>query len=162
MKQHIRWFFLSLLLTSCGFHFRGMPQIPIDLQKKTAVINQGSPQLGRILTQALNQNLSFPPADAAYRLFIDKDDIQQQLTSVGASTNPRQYLLQYSVQFHFTAANGHILLPNGHVLILRQLTINNERILGSDNEAKTIIEEMRQEATKQIILQISSKYTHRT
>ncbi|WP_231950412.1 LPS-assembly lipoprotein LptE [Legionella spiritensis] len=107
--------------------------------------------------QAYNVTISPSAAKASYLLIIEKDENQQQITSVSASTTPRQYQLFYRVWFRLVSNNGNVIIPSSQVTVTRQLTVNNDRILGSDSEEITIHREMRRDAAMQIIYRLNRK-----
>ena len=89
-------------------------------------------------------------------MIIEKDSLTKQITNVSASTTPRQYILLYSVQFSLQKKNGLTVLPSSTIVISRQFTLNNDRILGSDYEEMTFKREMIREAASQIINRLST------
>ena len=78
------------------------------------------------------------------------------MTNVSASQTPRQYLLLYSVQFTLISSGGVTIMPSTHIIITRQFTLNNDRILGSNYEEMTFKREMEREAAAQIISRLST------
>ncbi len=156
---------IALTLTNCGFHLRGLYEVPAWLNKVAIVIQNAHRDLGPLLKDQLESyNISVvpDPAQADYLLIIEYDGIQQQMTGVAASTAPRQYLLIYDVQFSLVKAKGETVIPAKHVAVTRQVTINNNRILGSNAEEALIIYEMRRDAAIQIINRLgreSKKFT---
>lgn len=144
----------SLLLSSCGFHLRGLNDIPPWLNNVAIVVQNAHRDLGPMLkTQLEAYKIRVMPntTQADYLLVIESDGIQQQITGVAASTAPRQYLLIYDVQFTLVKVKGGIIVPSSQVFVTRQLTINNDRILGSNFEETQISYEMRRDAAIQII-----------
>lgn len=138
-------------LSACGFHLRGMihhaawmQSMDVQGTQNSGIINN----LNNLLPNSARHQL-------LYHLFIDSENFNQQLVSVGAGTNPRQYLLEYTVQFHLIDAKGKIYLPESQIHVVRQITINNEKILGSNEEERTIQNEMRNDAASQMILRLS-------
>lgn len=105
--------------------------------------------------QAYNINVNPDVTKADYLLIIESDGIQQQITNVSASTAPRQYLLIYDVKFTLVKTKGRVIIPSVGVSVTRQLTINNNRILGSNFEEAQLSAEMRRDAATQIINRIS-------
>lgn len=101
--------------------------------------------------QANKIRLNADPAQADYWLVLVHTAQEQQITSIAASTTPRQYQLLYHADFLLKTRQGLIKVPASHITITRQLTINNDRILGSNDEANLILNEMRREAALQII-----------
>ena len=148
-----------LLLSSCGFHLRGVAEIPNWLNNIAIVVENGSRELEPLLTEQLQSyrvNLSTSKTNAQYWLIIENDSFQKQITNVSASTTPRQYILIYSIQFSLIKNKGDALLSSNTVSVTRQFTLNNNRILGSDYEEMTFKREMEREAVGLIISRISA------
>ena len=151
---------LTLFLTACGFHLRGLIDIPKWLTNVAIISNDGSKELASILKSQLEGykiDVNPDPATANYWLIIDKTNFQQQIVSIGASTNPRQYQLILTIEFMLQTAKGQIIKPLRVVSVSRQLTVNNDRILGSNEEEAVLISEMRKEAVIQIINRLSKQ-----
>lgn len=147
-----------LVLTGCGFHLRGMIDMPPWLDKVAIVVQNANRNLSPLLKdqlQAYNIKVVDNPTDASYLLILESDGIQQQLTNVGASTAPRQYLLIYNVRFTLVKVKGAALIPSTQVFTSRQFTSNNDRILGSNSEEMLLGSEMRRDVIMQIINRIS-------
>lgn len=144
----------ALLLVSCGFHLRGFNEPPRWLNNVAIIIEDAHRDLGPILKDRLEAYkivVNPNPAEADYLLIIKSDGIQQQMTNVGASTTPRQYLLIYVARFTLVKTKGGPVIPPTFVSVSRQLTVNNDRILGSNYEETQLSREMRREAALQII-----------
>ena len=152
LYPYILWL-LMLGMTGCGFHLRGMVDMPQWLNN-VAIINEGPQELSSFVQaqlQAYNINVSDDPALASYWLFMQPEAFQQQITSVSASTTPRQYQLIYTVHFKLQTRQGKAIIPAGQVVVTRQITVNSDRILGSDEEEEITKKEMRQDAAIQIL-----------
>lgn len=151
---------LTLLLSACGFHLRGMINVPKWLNNVAIVVKNNDKQLISILKSQLDgYNIQVNPDEALakYWLVINQATVQQQIISVGASTNPRQYTLILTIEFMLQTRKGQIVKAPKTVSITRQLTINNDRILGSSDEENILIGEMKQDAVIQIINQLSHR-----
>lgn len=151
--------FILFFLTGCGFHLRGVIQLPHHFNH-IAIINQN--QVNRDLISALKDLLRAnhiqtvdDPYEAQYWLVLEKDDLKQVLTNVSSSTTPRQYNLTYQVQFSLIKKEGSPLISSKTISITQQSTINNDRILGSNFEAHTIAHGLRKKAAQQILYRIS-------
>ncbi|CEK10867.1 LPS-assembly lipoprotein LptE [Legionella hackeliae] len=157
----MKHFILGLLiisLTSCGFHLRGMADIPSWLNNVAIVIKDAQEDLQTLLEgqlEAYKISVVDNPTQANYLLIVARDRYKQEITNVSASTAPRQYLLIYDVQFTLIETKGKIIVPTSHVFVTRQITINNDRILGSDAEEALLKNEMRAEAATQIVNRLS-------
>lgn len=151
---------LIVSLTACGFHLRGMVDMPSWLKNVAIITEDAHRDLLPLLKdqlQAYNIAVSATPAQADYWLIIEKDNYQQQITNIAASTAPRQYLLLYSLQFSLRTKQGKALISSAMVSVTRQLTVNNDRILGSNSEEALMASEMRRDAVMQVINRLSSK-----
>lgn len=157
LKRHLLWFAFTLLM-GCGFHLRGFVDMPNWLSNVSIVIQNAHRDLGPLLKDQLEAYKIYvnpDPTKANYLLIIESDGIQQQMTNVSASTAPRQYLLIYDVQFTLVKVKGGVIIPPTHVSVTRQLTINSDRILGSNSEETLLSTEMRRDAAMQIINRLS-------
>ena len=149
---------MVLMLSSCGFHIRGMVDLPPWLND-IAIVSQGGNQdldpMLRDRLQAYNIRVVSGPSLANYWLIIQNETFQQQITSVSSSTTPRQYQLIYTVLFKLQQSHGREVVPLSTVTVTRQITINSDRILGSDEEEAITKNEMRRDAILQIINRLS-------
>lgn len=161
MKKQFMPLILALCLTACGFHLRGMIDVPEWLTNVSIISKEGNnKELISILSAQLDGykiKVNPDPALAQYWLIINRTTYQQQISSIGASTNPRQYQLFLTVEFMLQTRKGQVIKSPEHVVITRQLTVNNNRILGSNEEESVLISEMRHDAVIQIINRLSRK-----
>lgn len=149
---------LALLLSACGFHLRGVVDIPKWLNNVAVISQEADKQFTPMLRANLESykiRVNPEPMDAAYWIVIKKINLEQNIVSIGASTNPRQYQLVLTVSFMLQTRKGEVLKPVRQVTVYRQLTVNNDRILGSNQEEALLINEMRQDAVIQIINRLS-------
>lgn len=158
MKKSFLCFFLALLLSACGFHLRGLVDVPTWISPIFISSHVDSKELVTFLKTQLEANniqVRTNPSQASYWLIINSLDIQQQIVSIGASTNPRQYQLILRVGFELQTSKGEMVSPARVIAVNRQVTINNDRILGSNNEEAILVQEMKKEAVIQIINSLS-------
>ena len=149
---------MALLATGCGFHLRGMSDIPKWLNNVAIVIQDASRDLEPLLTdqlQAYHINLCSDPALADYWLVIEHDGTRQEIVSISSTTTPRQYQLIYTVRFKLQRVKGPEIMPSSQIVVTRQVTINSDRILGSTSEEELLKREMRRDAAIQIIGRLS-------
>lgn len=151
---------LSLALSACGFHLRGMLDIPAWFNNVAIVSKENDKEFIAILKTQLegyNIHVHSDPAHAEYWLVINRELIQRRIISVGASTNPRQFSLELIIEFMLQARKGQIVKAPKQIQISRQITINNDRILGSTDEEAILISEMKQDAVIQMINQLQHR-----
>lgn len=160
MKKIIIPFIAALCLSACDFHLRGMVDIPTWLDNVSIISKGDNKELVDLLQSQLDGyhvKVNEDPAQAKYWIVINYVTLTQQIISIGASTNPRQYQLIMTVDFLLTTREGQIIKPPRKVFITRQFTVNNDRILGSNEEETLLVGEMRQDAVIQIINRLSKK-----
>ena len=158
LLRHAIVFILTLLLNGCGFHLRGMVDMPKWLNNVAIIVQQAHRDLEPLLQDQLQSykiRVITDPAIANYWLIIESDSFQQNISSISSSTTPRQYQLVYTVRFKLQRAKGEEIIPLTSVVISRQITINSDRILGSTDEEELFKVEMKRDAAVQIINRIS-------
>lgn len=145
----------GLLISACGFKLRGMADIPIWLNNM-AVISEVSDtgHLIPVIKTHLKNNrilINDEPSLANYWLMILAIKQEERISGVAASTTPRQYELTLSVDFQLRSKSGNIIQKPAKVSVTRTVTVNENRILGSNSETRIIVEEMQEEIALQII-----------
>jgi len=146
-----------LLLSGCGFYLRGMVDAPLWIDDVAIIVQAANRALGPELKKQLTAyhiHVEAQPSNAKYWLIIESDHEEQHVTSVSSSTTPRQYQMSYQVKFKVQEAKGKEIIPSKSVITTRQLTVNSNRILGSNDEENTLKREMRQDAVIQIIARL--------
>lgn len=153
-------FLCMSILSACGFHLRGMADVPTWLDNVAIVIETGHRDLEAFLKvnlEAYHIRVTQNPAEAHYWLIIEHDYEEEHITSVSSSTTPRQYQMTYRVRYKFQEAQGREIIPSCNVVVTRQITINNDRILGSNDEENILKKEMRRDAAIQILDRIANQ-----
>lgn len=132
--------------------------MPRWLNHITVIIEQAQRDLGPSLVESLQSYhlvVETDPASAKYWLIVQHDDLKKNIASISSSTTPRQYELIYTVEFKLTHAKGREIIPPSSISITRQVTMNNDRILGSNQEESLLVRDMMDEAATQMINRIS-------
>ena len=146
-----------LMISGCGFHLRGT-HTNLPWLNSVAIINNANRYLNPLISEELKDNdvqVTDNLAKAKYWLIIDSDNFEQQILSISSSTTPRQYQLIYTVRFKLQKTNGEEIIPPSQVNITRVVTINSNRILGSNDEEDHFKKEMINEAVIQILYRLS-------
>jgi LPS-assembly lipoprotein len=158
MRKLLLSVMMTLLISSCGFHLRGMQNAPTWLHR-VAILNHSNNQsiesALNIVLDAYEIDVVENPKLADYWIVIESAGDQKHITSVGSGSNPRQYQLIYHIDYRLEKANGKIIKANKHITVSRQLTVNNNSILGSNQEADLMVAEMRQDAALKLINQLT-------
>lgn len=152
--SHYACCLVLLSLLGCGFHLRGFVTMPSQLHTvgiMTETVNRDLAPMLKDQFAAYHIEVPNDPQTAQYWLILEEDKEEQHIISVSSSTTPRQYQLNYQLRFKFQQANGKEIIPSTQVATTRVLTVNSNRILGSDFEENTLKQEMRKDAVIQII-----------
>lgn len=159
MLKQLTILLCALLLSACGFKLRGFSDVPVWLNHVAIVIQNTHHDLRPMFKeqfQSYGIQVTEQPIKANFLLILEKELEQQQITNISASTTPRQYQLTYSLQYSLlNKKTGLPLISSRIVSVSRQLTVNNDRILGSDAESTIIMTEMRRDAVMQILGRLS-------
>jgi LPS-assembly lipoprotein len=154
---------LIILLTSCGFHLRGFQDKPAWITE-LVIVNQNA---DRKFSDKLEKNLQGYAIEVitedtkASPLWVTllNDELTQDLDSVSSSTTPRQYQLTYQLHFQIQYKN-QMLINAGTLSSTRQLTINSNRILGSNDERDQLKAAMQAEVAQQLIVRLFKLAAH--
>jgi LPS-assembly lipoprotein len=151
-------FLLMLFLSACGFHLRGINTIPNWLNQLAIISENNDKQFTSMIQsrfESFSVKITPDISRAPYWLIVKEIKLQQQIISIGSSTNPRQYDLTLIVGFVLQTRTGQIIVGPSKINVSRQLTLNNDRILGSKDEENILIGEMKQDAVTQIVYRLS-------
>lgn len=151
---------LSCLLASCGFHLRGVVELPPAFQRIYVQSEDPYSQVVKNLKRTLQfsgAKLTNTAKEANIILEILHEDKSEQLLSVGSTQETRQYNLVLSVTFALTDANGKTILSPQTVSEIRAITIQVNQILGGNNEANNLYQQMRSAIASNIMNRLASK-----
>ena len=152
---------LFVLLGACGFHLRGTMVLPPSFQH----VYISAPAHGKNLQMALDEQLqayvvsrSESQQDCSFQIIIDNIQFDRQISNISSSTTPRQFQLSYKVKYHFIDEKGAMLIPNGIIQLQRLVSMNSERLLGSNYEQDFFLHEMENDAARQMMMTISNYF----
>ena len=153
----ICFFFIGciLLLSHCGFHLQTdnyhstLSRCGIFL-----TVDEHDSELENRVREAFNTfKIKLAPslAKAIFILQIEKEAFTKRLSLVSSGKTTRQYALNYRLTFRFNTGLGQTLIKTRNVTIKRPLTVNNNGILGSNQEEAILKNEMRIDAIHRLL-----------
>lgn len=149
---------LSIGLAACGFHLRGAPELPAELQvmhvrgSTTALRERFTAALGGAGVQVVGE-----PGEARAILDIVGEDRDRRLLYVDATTGkPRAYELVYALTFKLGRAGGDAILPAETVRLIRDYTFDPTAVLAKSEEEGVIFEDMREQAVQQVLRRLAA------
>jgi LPS-assembly lipoprotein len=156
----ILFIFVIFCLTSCGFKPRGSMPLAPSLYHLYLETPDPYGQLTRNLRQFLKMSgvsLTESPEQATAILTILSENTNDHLLGINGTQQTRQYNLTLTVTFQLSNPNNRILVTPQTVTESRTLTITNDQILASNNEAMSLYSQMRQVIVYDIMSRLSSE-----
>lgn len=151
---------LILSLAGCGFHLRGITQLPPQLH--TLYLSSNNPytpfmhQL-RTMLKLSHITLVSTARQAPVRLHIDNENADTHETSVGGSQTMRNYIATYSITYMLYDSRGHLIYGPKTISTQQDITILSNEILSSSNKLTVANNTMRQNLVTQLEFQLQSK-----
>jgi len=148
---------ISLFVTACGFHLRGVRQLSPEI----SVIYLTTTNVNSLLTRYLRQQLQASGAqvtktrkEALSVLEILTDTTNRRVLSVGSTGKVREYELHYVVTYRVLGADGKKILPRRELVLNRVMLFDETDVLGKSNEEGLVRREMQQDIVRMIMRQL--------
>ncbi len=150
-------FFLGiLLLTSCGWHLRGMRPMPEGISKVS--VQAPTQDLEDAWARQLSENGVTVKADskeADATLVVENETFNRRVLSVDQDTGKtREFELAYTATVSMKRTDGSILLEPQTVRLLRNFVFDEFAVIGAKNEQDALHREMRAAALQQLLFRI--------
>ncbi len=150
-----------LLLSACGFHLRG--QESANLPASLTTLRLSAPAYAPLTVEMRNVLKGqagikvVEDLDASVAtLTLAGEQIGSQVQAIDISGKVSDYLLNYSVTFSLTAADGKVLLPSQVIKLQREYTFDKLNVLAKEREDEFLRREMRRDAVQQILRRLAS------
>lgn len=141
-----------LALTACGgWHLRGSQNDNIDTDL-TLSISGGSPEMRAALTRyALLNVIEVVDAGGDVKLTLHSDVYRRRIHSVGVNEQPTEFMLIYDMIVS-AQQNNSPLFDRANMRREQIFAYNSENPLAGDNEAQLLVDEMRNDLARQLVL----------
>lgn len=150
---------LTLGMSSCGFHLRGVQPVSPELKNLYLKTKDPYGQLTHNLQDAFQLagiQLAESPSAANYVLDILSETQAKELISVSGTQQTRQYNLILTVTFRITTPNDTVVLAPQQLSETRVFTMQANQILGDSNEEIGMYQQMRRDIVNDIMNRIAS------
>ncbi len=146
-----------ILITACGFHLRGHVAIPDHV--KTIYIDPENPYdpTQRELRQALRLSgitVTDNPQDV-YTLRLLREDYSSEPLVIGTDGITKQEQMNLSLQYQIIPPAGEVPEPQT-ASTQRTLNVNENQVLGQNQEERIILREMRADLANQLLRRLSA------
>ena len=146
-----------LLLSGCGFHLRGTETSRVQLPP-TYLTGPAGP-LQREVRHYLA--VSAVPVveeqkDAQLVINLIGEDVQRRVLSVGSTGKVEEYEVHYGATYSVARANGARLIPKETLGQQRSYSFNETDVLAKDTEQQRLVQDMRRDVVRQMMLRLQS------
>ncbi len=154
-----------MLLTACGFHFRGHTTVPDgfnivavrDADKiptGTSLTGGGRDELHRAVTQAFQRH-GITIADVApMTVELLGESTRRRTASIDAvAASAAEYRLEYELRYRVTGSDGATLVSETKLVADNSYRFDNSAVMGSADEEILIYQELRRDAADRIVQQ---------
>ena len=148
-------------ITGCGFHLRGAPTLPDNVN--TVVID--SARAHAPLAIALNERLnvyglsttgtSALDRNQSVNIYLLPENLERRLLSVYASGQVAEYELIYNVRYRVLFPDSDPIVAQFEVV--RDYQDDPDQVLAKSRELELVLDEMRTEAADILIRRLSSQ-----
>lgn len=154
---------LLVNLVGCGFQLRGRCPIPTAFQRLKICPNNRLDDFQRILRRNLKLNevyiIDAGQTEPVNSLSIISQSFSERNIAYGSDAQVNRALLQFQVKYQMLDSNGKTLCPENTLRVERELVVNPNAVLGSETERHQVEEELYQDASIQLIRQLSAACT---
>lgn len=148
-------------LSACGFKLRGYQPLPPILQTQSIYIDSRNPYdlLAQLLTQILDSVHAKRVSSAENAVFILKvynESFHSRPLSDSASSETKEYLLNYTVTYEIIHHDGRLLYGPKTITTARHYMVNETQVLSSGNAQNSLRAEIQRDAAYQMLNQLNS------
>lgn len=148
--------FSLMLLVSCGFHMRGLTELPF----KTLYIKyNGTPALVKELRRAMTSNgITLMPTEegADMQLEIMGERIEKKILSLSGGGKVREYELIYQVTFRLRQSGSELWSAPQLVEQRRDYSYDDTQVLAKEGEEARLYSDMRSDSTREIMRRLNA------
>jgi LPS-assembly lipoprotein len=145
------------LLSACGFQLRGSYSLPWDTLFITVpATNELHAQIKRGIESATKTRIVDDPKDAQATLAIVRNDQLKNILSLSGSGRVREFQLIRTFVYRIVDAKGVELQPPAQIVLQREMTFDDARILAKEQEELMIWREMQTDMVQQLLRRLAA------
>lgn len=148
---------LLSLLGGCGFKPVVPPEVPYQsLYVVAPDFSSFGAQFKRYVEASSRARFANSPESAQAVLEILSERQEKQILSLTTAGKVAEYLLRYQVTFRLRDRDSRDLISPSTIALERDVTYNDDEVLGSENEEAFLYNAMRTEAIQQMLVRLSA------
>ena len=144
---------LLLVITSCGFHLRGMTEISF----KTISLEGKELSLTKNLKKILNTNkvaIVSSTENPELRVELLSEESEKRILSLSGQGLVREFEIFYRVRYRIKASDSEIWSQENIIETRKDFTYSDSNLIGKEEEERQLNEAMRIEAITSLFNQI--------
>ena len=144
---------ILLMITSCGFHMRGMTEISF----KTISLEGKELSFTKKLKKILNSNkvaIVLPSENPELRVELIGEESEKRILSLSGQGLVREYEIFYRVRYRIKTTESEIWSQENTLETRRDFTFSDANLIGKEEEERQLNESMRNEAIANLFNQI--------
>ena len=142
-----------LVITSCGFHMRGMTEISF----KTISLEGKELSFTKNLKKILNTNkvaIVSPTENPELRVELLSEESEKRILSLSGQGLVREFEIFYRVRYRIKTSDSEIWSQENIIETRKDFTYSDSNLIGKEEEERQLNEAMRNEAITNLFNQI--------
>ena len=144
---------MLLMITSCGFHLRGMTEISF----KTISLEGKELSFTKNLKKTLASNnvtIILPTENPELRIELLSEESEKRILSLSGQGLVREFEIFYRVRYRIKTIDSETWSQENIVETRRDFTFSDSNLIGKEEEERQLNESMRNEAITNLFNQI--------
>ena len=153
IQKKIITLIILLMITSCGFHMRGMTEISF----KTISLEGKELSFTKNLKKILNSNkvaIVLPSENPELRVELIGEESEKRILSLSGQGLVREYEIFYRVRYRIKTTESETWSQENTLETRRDFTFSDANLIGKEEEERQLNESMRNEAIANLFNQI--------
>ncbi|MBM3359973.1 MAG: hypothetical protein FJY41_00880 [Betaproteobacteria bacterium] len=145
--------FMLLMITSCGFHLRGMTEISF----KTISLEGKELSFTKNLKKTLASNkvaIILPTENPELRIELLSEETEKRILSLSGQGLVREFEIFYRVRYRIKTIDSETWSQENILETRRDFTYSDSNLIGKEEEERQLNESMRNEAITNLFNQI--------
>jgi LPS-assembly lipoprotein len=148
---------LALSLAACGFQLRGSYSLPWDtLAIGMAPNSDIYAQIKRHIEATTKTHVVDDPREAQATLTIIRNEQTKNILSLSGYGRVREFQLVRTFVYRIVDAKGVELQPPNQIVLQREMTFDDTRILAKEQEEQLIWREMQNDLVQQLLRRLAA------
>lgn len=144
---------MLLIITSCGFHLRGMTEISF----KTISLEGKELSFTKNLKKTLASNkvsIILPTENPELRIELLSEESEKRILSLSGQGLVREFEIFYRVRYRIKTIDSETWSQENIIETRRDFTFSDSNVIGKEEEERQLNESMRNEAITNLFNQI--------